>query len=307
MYRAERKPELRPFEPDLDHANAGTRICRQRGGCFVLRAFACFKTGAVSLIKGGIVLKHALPALVIAVLLILWEACVRLFAIPLYVLPAPTQVIAALISDAPPLASHALVSLSEALAGMGIALALSLVLGIAMDAFPAVGRAIYPILVVTQTVPMIVLAPIFIIYMGFGLAPKILTVTLMCFFPIVVSFADGMAQVSPAYQNLLRSYGAGRLQIYTLAKVPAALSSLLSGLKVAATYSISGAVVGEWIASQRGLGYYLLRVKNNYMLDKVFACVLVIILLSLLMNGLIRLIQRLCAPYLCDKEKENAP
>jgi len=243
-------------------------------------------------------MKRCLPALLIAALLLLWEAFVRLGQVPLYVLPAPTQVAAALVAEAPALLGHAWVSLTEALAGMGIALALALALGVLMDAFPALRRAVYPILVVTQTVPMIVLAPIFIIYMGFGLAPKILTVTLMCFFPIVVSFTDGMAQVNPAYLSLMRSYGARRVQLYTMVKLPASLPSLISGLKVAATYSISGAVVGEWIASQKGLGYYLLRVKNGYMLDKVFACVAVIIALSLLMNGVIRLLERALAPYL---------
>lgn len=241
---------------------------------------------------------RALPWLTALGLILLWEGCVRLFDIPMYVLPAPSQVLMALVKESGVLLSHGWITLIEALGGMAIALGLSLVLGILMDAFPAFKSCIYPVLVVTQTVPMIVLAPIFIIYLGFGLAPKILTVVLMCFFPVVVSFTDGMAQVSPAYQNLLYAYGARRTQIYTLAKIPAALLTLLSGLKVAATYSISGAVVGEWIASQAGLGYYLLRVKNGYMLDKVFACVLVIILLSLLMNGVIRLIQHLCAPYL---------
>ena len=243
-------------------------------------------------------MKKSLPVLVILALLAVWEIAVHALAVPLYVLPAPTQVLSALVSDAPNLARHAYVSFMEALAGMGISLALALVLGMLMDAFPAVRRSLYPVLVVTQTVPMIVLAPIFILYMGFGAAPKIVTVTMMCFFPVVVGFADGMAQVDEGAVNLLRAYGASRLQIYTLAKIPAAMPSLLSGLRVAATYSVSGAVVGEWIASKEGLGYYLLRVKNNYMLDKVFACVIVIILLSLLMNGLVRVLQRVLAPHL---------
>ena len=98
--------------------------------------------------------------------------------------------------------------------------------------------------------------------------------------------------------HLVRSYGTGKWGAYRLVKIPAAVPSLLSGLKVAATYSISGAVVGEWIGSQKGLGYYLLRVKNGYMLDKVFACVLVIIFLSLCMNGIIRLYSYLALPYL---------
>ena len=180
---------------------------------------------------------------------------------------------------------------------MVIALAFGLLLGVVMDAFPVVRRCVYPILVVTQTVPMIVLAPILIIYMGFGMAPKILTVVLMCFFPIAVNFTDGMAQTGKGYVDLVRSYGATRAQVYALVKLPAALPSLFSGLRVAATYSISGAVVGEWIGAQSGLGYYLLRVKNSYMLDKVFACVVVIIVLSLLLNLAMKLLERIIFPH----------
>ncbi len=243
------------------------------------------------------------PAAALLLLLLVWEGLVRALSVPSYVLPAPTRMFAALWTDRATLASHACVTVLEALGGMGISLACAVVLGILMDANEGIKAAIYPILVVTQTVPMIVLSPILILYLGFGLAPKILTVVLMCFFPIVVSFADGMGQIDPAYANLVRSYGGTRLQVYTQVKIPYAMPALLSGLKVAATYSISGAVVGEWIASQAGLGYYLLRVKNSYALDKMFACVIVIILLSLAMNGLIWLIRKLFLPYLNKKRK----
>ncbi len=235
-------------------------------------------------------LKKAAPVLLIAAVLIVWELIVDLTGIPLYVLPAPSAMFRAFITDLPALLQHAAVTLAEAAAGMGIALVLGIVLGIAMDALPVFKTCIYPILVVTQTVPVIVLAPIFIIYLGFGIAPKILTVVLMCFFPIVVSFSDGLSDMNAGYLNLVRAYGGSRLQLYGIVKIPSALLSLFSGLKVAATYSVSGAVVGEWIASESGLGYYLIRAKNAYMLDRVFACVLMIILLSLLMNGLVKLI-----------------
>lgn len=242
--------------------------------------------------------KRAVPFIVAAVLLALWEAVVRVNQIPLYVLPAPSEVLVTLFQERTILLGHMWVTVAEAMAGMAIALGLALVLGVVMDMFPAVKRGIYPLLVVTQTVPMIVLAPILIIYLGFGMTPKILTVVLMCFFPIAVSFTDGMGQTDQDYSNLVKSYGASKWKVYTLVKIPSALPSLVSGLKVAATYSISGAVVGEWIASQSGLGYYLLRVKNGYMLDKVFACVLVIIMLSLCMNGIIKVYQFFCLPYL---------
>ena len=240
--------------------------------------------------------KRAAPVLALAAVLIFWEAAVRLFQIPLYVLPSPTEVLNALISDRLTLFSHSVITVAEALLGMGISLVLAVVLGILMDAFAPLRQVVYPILVVTQTVPMIVLAPILIIYLGFGLAPKILTVVLMCFFPIAVSFTDGMAQLEPEYLHLARSFGASRWTAYRLVKIPAAVPSLISGLKVAATYSVSGAVVGEWIGAQKGLGYYLLRVKNGYMLDKVFACVLVIIFLSLCMNLALWLANRIASP-----------
>ena len=242
--------------------------------------------------------RNLIPALFLLSLLAVWEGAVRILKIPLYVLPSPVQVIQTLFSELDTLTGHAGVTVAEAVCGMVISLILALILGILMDCFPVIRQGLYPLLVVTQTVPMIVMAPILIIYLGFGMTPKILTVVLMCFFPIAVSFSDGLAQVEEDYVHLVRSYGAGRWMAYRLVKIPAAIPSLLSGLKVAATYSVSGAVVGEWSGSQSGLGYYLLRVKNGYMLDKVFACVLVIIILSLCMNGIIRLWQRAALPYL---------
>lgn len=234
-------------------------------------------------------LTKAAPVLVISGILLLWEMTVQIAGIPLYVLPAPSDMFGTFAAEFSTLLYHGAVTVMEALAGMAISFVLGIFIGILIDAMPTFRKCIYPILVVTQTVPVIVLAPIFIIYMGFGYAPKILTVVLMCFFPIVVSFSDGLGEMDQGYLNLVRTYGGSRLQIYRIVKIPAAMISLLSGLKVAATYSISGAVVGEWIASQSGLGYYLIRAKNAYMLDKVFACVLMIIILSLMMNGLVKL------------------
>ena len=203
------------------------------------------------------------PVAVTAGIVAVWELAVVIFQIPGYVLPSPIQVAAALIQERGILASHGLVTVSEALTGIAISLVFAVILGVVMDCFPLARRGIYPILVATQTVPMIVMAPILIIYMGFGVGPKILTVVLMCFFPVAVSFCDGLAQVDEEYVNLVRSYGAGRWKAYRLVKIPASVPALISGLKVAATYSISGAVVGEWIGAQKGLGYYLLRVDRK--------------------------------------------
>ncbi len=251
--------------------------------------------------------RAALPAITIIGLLLVWEILVRALRVPSYVLPAPSRVLLALWEDRLSLARHSAITVSEALGGMALSLICALALGILMDASEKLRAVVYPVLVVTQTIPMIVLSPILILYLGFGVTPKILTIVLMCFFPVAVGFADGMGQIDPAYVNLIRSFGGNSLQVYTQVKIPYALPALFSGLKVAATYSIGGAVVGEWIASQAGIGYYLLRVKNSYALDKMFASVLVIILLSLLMNGLIVLLRRLCLPHLQHKMTGGNP
>ena len=151
-----------------------------------------------------------IPAVLILVLLVIWEAAVDLLHIPLYVLPSPLEVVKALFTEGTELFSHGLTTVGEGLLGILIASALSLVLGISMDWFPAVRKGLYPILVVTQTVPMIVMAPILIIYMGFGMAPKILTVVLMCFFPVAVSFADGLQRVDEEYVHLVESLLPGK-------------------------------------------------------------------------------------------------
>ena len=145
--------------------------------------------------------RAALPVLAIVALLALWEALVRIMKVPSYVLPAPTAVLSALWKDRAALMQHSSVTVAEALIGMGISLVCALALGMLMDVSEKVKAIVYPILVVTQTVPMIVLSPILILYLGFGAAPKILTVVLMCFFPIVVSFTDGMGQIAPGYVN----------------------------------------------------------------------------------------------------------
>ena len=182
--------------------------------------------------------------------------------------------------------SHAMVTLVEALLGLGIALVLAMSTAILMDISKTFRNSVYPHLVVTQTVPVMVLAPLFSIWLGFGMAPKVLIVIFMCYFPITISFADGMAQVSQKQINLLRSFQASRFQIYTMVKIPADCIQFIFWAKsLVPPIVLAVAIVGEWISSSAGLGYYMLRMKNGYMLDKVFASVIVVIILSLLLNG----------------------
>lgn len=237
------------------------------------------------------------PVAVAVIVIALWEACVRIFDVPLYLLPAPSKIVSALVDNRSELLRHTIVTLEEAVLGLLIALALGMLTAILMDRSRTFRHSVYPHLVVTQTVPVMVLAPLFSIWLGFGMAPKVLIVIFMCYFPITISFADGLAQVSPKQINLLTSFQASTWQIYTMVKIPSAAPSLFSGLKVAATYCVGGAIVGEWISSSAGLGYYMLRVKNGYMLDKVFATVVIVVVISLLLNGCVSLAKHWLCPH----------
>ena len=217
-----------------------------------------------------------LPVLVFILVIGGWEIYVRAFHISLYILPAPSKVIQALVQNRDILMKHS----------------------IGMDLSKTIRTSLYPYLIVTQTVPVMVLGPLFSIWFGFDLLPKVLIVVFMCFFPIAVSLTDALQQIDPKKINLVKSFGASTFQVHSIVKIPAGATGLFSGLKVAATYCVGGAIVGEWLSSSAGLGYYMLRVKNGYMLDKVFACVLLIVLWSVLLNVGVSILEKLCFPYL---------
>lgn len=241
--------------------------------------------------------KYLLPILTLVATLLIWEGCVSIFDVDLYILPAPSKIFQAIANNLDILWMHSLVTLQEAIAGLAIATILAIFIAIGMDMSRTFKHSIFPHLVVTQTVPIMVLGPLFTIWLGFGMAPKILMVVFMCFFPIAIAFCDALQQVDVNQVNLLRSFGAKKWQIYMYVKIPSAATALFSGLKVSATYCIGGAIVGEWLSASAGLGYYMIRVKNGYMLDKVFACVLVIIFWSLLLHITMNLIEWVLFPY----------
>lgn len=212
---------------------------------------------------------------------------------PLYVLPLPSQIIQSLLSEKAILMKHALVTTKEAIIGLVLAAFLAFFIAILMDRFKQLRLMFYPHLVISQTIPVLVLGPIFSIWFGFGLTPKVLIVILMCFFPIVVAFSDALKNSNQEKINLLKTYGASNKQIYKMVKIPEAMPAFFSGLKISATYCVGGAIVGEWLSASAGLGYYMIRAKNGYLLDKVFATVLVIMLLSLVLNFLVSQIEKI--------------
>ena len=248
--------------------------------------------------------QYLAPALCLAIALAAWELCVQALDISPYVLPAPSSIASALVSESADLWTHSLVTLGEATAGLAIATALAILIAILMDVSGVFRTCAFPYLVVSQTVPVIVLGPLFTIWLGFGMAPKILMVVFMCFFPIAISFADALRQTDQRQMNLLKSFGASTLQQYLMVKIPGAATALFSGLKMAATYCMGGAIVGEWLSASAGLGYYMIQVKNGFMMDKVFACVIAIIFWSLVLNLAVNVLERALFPHL--RKHKNA-
>jgi len=245
-----------------------------------------------------------IPASFFAILLFIWEMVARLEVVPTYILPSPTKVIKTLIINLPLLKEHILITLMEALVGFAISIIFAMVIAIIMDSIPIVKKAVYPLIITSQTIPIITIAPLFAIWFGFGYLPKIVIVVLVCFFPITISLLEGLSSVEPELLNLIKSMGANKLELYKIVKMPAALPSFFSGLKISATYSIMGATIGEWVGGKKGLGVYMMRVKQSFATDKVFAAIIIITLLSIMLLKLISFIEKKSMPWIYDKNKK---
>lgn len=222
--------------------------------------------------------------------------------IPSYMLPSPVAVIEAFFSEFSVLMSHAAITLQEAIYGLFIGTALGFVFAVLMDRFEFLYKAMYPLLVITQTVPTIAIAPVLVLWMGFSMAPKITLVVITTFFPVTVSLLDGFKSVSNEEINLLRSMGADKVQIFRHIKFPSALEQFFSGLKVSASYAVVGAVISEWLGGFEGLGVYMTRVKKAYAFDKMFAVIILVSLVSLLLMALVAFLKWLSMPH---KRKRN--
>lgn len=237
------------------------------------------------------------PAAVLAGTAAAWYALARASGLPPFVLPAPTDVAAAAWEARGALAPAIGATLLETAVGLIAALVLAVALAAAIAASPLLRRALYPLLVASQTVQILAIAPLLIIWFGFGLLPKVLIVVLICFFPLTVGTADGLASADPGHVELLRGMGAGRWQVWRLVRLPAALPSFFSGLKVAVTYSVVGATIGEWVGGSEGLGLFMLRAHNAFRADRVFAAMLVTSALSIGLFAAAAAAERLALPW----------
>ena len=232
------------------------------------------------------------PLAALAVIVLVWQMATYFEWVPGFMLPSPGQVGAAFCSEFPALLSHSYVTLQEAFLGLGLGIALSLILAILMDRFSILDHSVYPLLVISQTIPVIAIAPLLVLWMGYGIAPKVTLVLLVCFFPMTVGLLGGLRSADPDAIRLLQAMGANRLQILRHVKLPAASNAFFSGLKIAVSYSVVGAVIAEWLGGDAGLGVYMTRVRKAYAFDKMFAVIFLVILISLCLMWLVRRIER---------------
>jgi ABC-type nitrate/sulfonate/bicarbonate transport system permease component len=232
--------------------------------------------------------------LVLAVLLAAWEAYVQLRGVPEYLLPAPSQIAQALWDDRSTLASQALVTLKEMLLGFAAAVIIGFAAAVLLHLVPWLRAAVQPILIASQSVPVVAIAPILVIYLGFGLAPKVLIVALVCFFPITVNTLDGLERVDPEYRRMLRTLDATRWQVFRRVELPWSLPGLFAGARIAASYSAVAAVFAEYAGGQSGL---VDSMRDGFDTPLVGAAIVVLALMSLALYGAVTVAERLTLPW----------
>ena len=238
------------------------------------------------------------PLALLVTLLVAWELAARwhviadALSLKPYLVPAPTDIASALWSDRSLLASNAWVTFKEVVGGLAIAIALGFALAVALHLSGLLRRAVYPLLVASQTIPIIAVAPILVVWFGYGAGPKLAIIALVCFFPVTVNTLDGLRSVDPELPKLMRTLDASRLQVLTRVEAPAALPYFLSGARIAVAVAVIGAVFGEWAGSSSGLGYLILNLQNQLQTARVFAAIAVLSAMAIALFGLLALAER---------------
>ncbi len=237
------------------------------------------------------------PISALAVIILIWLLCCDFEIVPAYMLPSPIDVGKAFADNFAIMLKQASYTLQEAVYGLGIGIILAFIVATLMDRFSFIYKAVYPILIITQTIPAIAIAPLLVLWMGFGMAPKITLVVITTFFPISIGLLDGFQSADGDEINMMRSMGANRLQIFRHIKLPSATGSFFSGLRISASYAVVVAVISEWLGGFYGLGVYMTRVKKAYAFDKMFAVIVFISVISLLLMALISVLQKAAMPW----------
>ena len=238
------------------------------------------------------------PALgLVAAIVVGWELACRLLAVDPLTLPAPSRILGALWDARAVAAGHALTTLGETVVGFSVSVLFAVLAALAMDSLGWVRRAVYPLLVASQTVPIVAVAPLLVLWFGIGLLPKVVVVVLVTFFPIAVALLDGLAAADRDAIDLLESMGASRRQQLLQLRLPGALPSFFTGLRISVTYAVIGAIFGEAVGAIDGLGIWIVLSKNLFRTDLVFAAILVTAALTLGLWLLVGVAERVVIPW----------
>jgi len=232
----------------------------------------------------------------VALVICLWEAAARLLQIPTYLLPAPTAVADSIEANAGLLVKHSLITASEIMLGFALSVMVGIPLALGIYIWKPFSRVVYPVLVSSQAVPKVAVAPLFIVWFGFNLLPKVLIAFLIAFFPIVINTAMGLASIEREKLYLAQSIGLGTLSTFFKIQLPNALPSIFAGFRISITFAVVGAVVGEFVGGQAGLGYLLLTANGNMDTALLFAGIVALTILGLIFFALIGLAERLILP-----------
>ncbi|MGA2997664.1 ABC transporter permease [Bradyrhizobium sp.] len=242
--------------------------------------------------------RHWLPALILFLaIVVLWEAAVRTFSISSFIIPAPTKIVQALVAQWGALMQATAVTAGEILFGFLVSVAVGVALALVIVRFDWLGRALYPLVVLFQNVPKVALAPIFILWFGYGLVPKIGLILVIAFFPVTLSMLAGMQSVDNSLLALMNSVGAGPTEILLRIRVPHSLPSLMAGTKIAATLSVIGAIVGEFAGASDGLGYTIQFASTQLDTAQVFAALLLVSILGIAFYYAAEVLERAVVPW----------
>ncbi|MBC2575704.1 ABC transporter permease [Peptostreptococcus canis] len=237
-------------------------------------------------------LNYLYPIITFFSIILIWQIFVSYFKIPSYILPSPMDIYKEFLYDWEILMFHSKVTLLETVLGLGISVLVALIIGTMMDFIPILKKAFYPIMYVTQMIPTITIAPLLVIWFGFGIKSKVLLVILTCFFPMLINFTDGLDSIDRDFLNLFRVMRASKWKTFIHLKFPMSLNKFFTGLKISSTYAFIAATVAEWLGGSNGLGVYMVRAKSSYALDKVFACTILVVIFSLIFVGIISFLKK---------------
>lgn len=237
------------------------------------------------------------PVLVVLALLGIWQAVVAIFDIKNYVLPTPTAIVSKAVSDADLLLPNLRVTIVEMLLGFGLATVVGIGLGILIAGSTVFRRGVFPLVIASQTVPVIAIAPVLVIWFGYDILPRVLVTALVAFFPLTVNTVSGLRAVDSELVRLFRSLNASRLQIFRKLTFPSGLPYIFAGLKVAATLSVIGATVSEWVGADRGLGYQIITDTQQLETTRVFASILLLSLSGIALYLIVAGIERVSLPW----------